>query len=103
MTEWLYLAESIAAGGFLGALFFAGLWWTIRRSLDSAWPAVWFAGSALVRILGVVAGLYLVAGSDPLRWAGGIAGFALAQRAAVMHARRERAVVRDGGTHAPES
>jgi len=33
MSEALILAGSMLAGVLLGALFFGGLWWTIRSSL----------------------------------------------------------------------
>jgi F1F0 ATPase subunit 2 len=48
-------------GGLLGAVFFGGLWWTIRRALTAANPALWFAGSLLLRMSSVLVGFYAIA------------------------------------------
>jgi F1F0 ATPase subunit 2 len=51
---------ALAAGIALGALFFGGLWWTVRRGLTAANPALWFGVSGLVRMALTVSGLYYV-------------------------------------------
>jgi F1F0 ATPase subunit 2 len=60
---------SIPAPGFLafviglllGAMFFGGLWWTVRTALGARNPVAWFPASLLLRagLLGV--GFYYVA------------------------------------------
>ena len=52
---------ALAIGIFLGALFFGGLWWTVRRGLTAANPAWWFGVSALARMAMTLSGLYFVA------------------------------------------
>ena len=52
---------ALALGMFLGALFFGGLWWTVRRGLTAANPALWFGVSALSRMAMALSGLYFVA------------------------------------------
>lgn len=52
---------ALAIGILLGALFFGGLWWTVRRGLTAANPALWFGVSALSRMAMTVSGLYYVA------------------------------------------
>jgi F1F0 ATPase subunit 2 len=52
---------ALAVGMFLGALFFGGLWWTVRRGLTAANPALWFGVSALARMAIALLGLYYVA------------------------------------------
>ena len=52
---------ALAIGMFLGALFFGGLWWTVRRGLTAANPALWFGLSGLLRMALTVSGLYYVA------------------------------------------
>jgi F1F0 ATPase subunit 2 len=62
LTEPLpLLVESLAAGILLGALFFGGLWWTVRRGLTAANPALWFGLSALARMALVLGVLYYIA------------------------------------------
>jgi F1F0 ATPase subunit 2 len=45
-------------GGLLGAIFYGGLWWTIRLGAVSQRPAVWFLGSLLARMSIAVLGIY---------------------------------------------
>ena len=47
------LAAASGSGLLLGVFVFGGLWWTLRRGLASANPALWFGVGALLR-LGVV-------------------------------------------------
>ena len=55
------IIAALAIGIFLGALFFGGLWWTVRRGLTAANPALWFGVSALARMAIILSGLYYVA------------------------------------------
>ena len=57
----LAILAGLAAGGILGFLFFAGLWLTIRKCLNSRHPGIWFAASLILRLSTVVLGLLLVA------------------------------------------
>ena len=47
-----------AVGLVLGAVFFGGLWWTVRKGVASPRPALWFVGSMLLRTGVVLAGFY---------------------------------------------
>jgi F1F0 ATPase subunit 2 len=49
-----------AVGLVLGAIFFGGLWWTLRKSLNSPRPALWILGSLVARMSVLLVGLYLV-------------------------------------------
>lgn len=60
MIETLPLILAVLAGGVLGAIFFGGLWWTVRKGVASPRPAFWFFGSLLVRMAITLAGFYLV-------------------------------------------
>ena len=60
MNEWLMLALAWMAGLLLGAIFFGGLWWTVRLGVASRRPALLFLGSLLLRTVVVVAGFYFV-------------------------------------------
>lgn len=52
------------AGVLLGAMFFGGLWWTVRKGLTSNNPALWFLVSPLLRMSVAMGGFYLVAGGQ---------------------------------------
>lgn len=79
MTEPLMLALAGVAGVLLGAIFFGGLWWTVRKGVSSRRPALWFFGSGLVRISVVVAGFYLVGGGEWPRLVVCLVGFVVAR------------------------
>ena len=61
MNEALSLVSTLAAGALLGAMFYGGLWWTVRRGVSSKRVALWFLGSLLLRMGVALAGLYFVA------------------------------------------
>jgi len=60
MNEMLSLAPALVAGVLLGAIFFGGLWWTVRKGFSSKRPALWFFGSLPLRMSIVLAGFYFV-------------------------------------------
>ena len=60
MNEIVKLLLAGGAGLVLGAIFFGGLWWTIRKGVSSKRPAFWFLGSLLVRTNIVLTGFYFV-------------------------------------------
>jgi F1F0 ATPase subunit 2 len=79
MNEATILVVACAAGVLLGAFFFGGLWWTVRRGLSSRRPALWFFGSLLVRTGVVLGGFYLIASGDWQRLLPCLVGFVVAQ------------------------
>ena len=48
------------AGCLLGAIFYGGLWWTVRQGLSSKRPALWFSTSLLLRVTIALGGFYFV-------------------------------------------
>ncbi len=62
MSDPLTLLLAWMAGGVLGALFFGGLWWTVRRVVSAKHPALWIFGSFLLRTSAALAGFYVVSG-----------------------------------------
>jgi F1F0 ATPase subunit 2 len=60
MNEALSLLVAWLVGGMLGAIFFGGLWWTVRKGIPAAEPALWFLGSLLIRTSIVLVGFYYV-------------------------------------------
>ena len=79
MNEILTLALAWAAGGMLGAIFFGGLWWTVRKGVSSKQPALWFLGSMLLRMGVTLAGFYFVSGGHWERLVTCIFGFITAR------------------------
>ena len=75
MTETLTLALAWVAGVLLGAIFFGGLWWTVRRGVSSKQPALWFFGSLVVRMSVALAGLYFASGGHWERMLSCLLGF----------------------------
>lgn len=60
MNDALSWAAVPAEGLLLGAAFFGGLWWTIRRAVVSPRPALWFFTSLPLRMSIALAGFYFV-------------------------------------------
>jgi F1F0 ATPase subunit 2 len=103
MSETLSLVLALVAGVSLGALFFGGLWWTVRRSFSSQQPALWFLGSSLLRTILVLAGFYFIALGHWQRLVASLLGFAMAR---LMVTRLSRALegpasVAQEASHAP--
>ena len=73
---------ALAIGLFLGALYFGGLWWTVRRGLTAANPALWFGLSALARMAMALSGLYYVARAGWPSLLAGLCGLLIARVAA---------------------
>lgn len=89
MNEPLSLVLALLMGLLLGAMFFGGLWWTVRKGLSSSRPALWFFGSLLVRMSIVLAGLYFVSGGHWQRLMVCLLGFIVARLMIVMRLTRE--------------
>jgi F1F0 ATPase subunit 2 len=77
MTEFLILAMALAAGLLLGAVFFGGLWWTVRKGVSTKHIAFWFLSSLLLRMGFVLVGFYLVGGGDWRRLVACLVGFVI--------------------------
>jgi F1F0 ATPase subunit 2 len=61
INEYLNMVLALIAGVLLGAVFFGGLWWTVRKCVSSKKPALLFFCSFLLRMGFVLAGLYFIA------------------------------------------
>jgi F1F0 ATPase subunit 2 len=62
INEILLGVLTLLSGLVLGAIFFGGLWWTVRKSLASQRPALWILGSLMSRMGITMTGFYFVAG-----------------------------------------
>jgi len=79
MNESLSLVLAWVIGILLGAIFFGGLWWTVRKGVSSKIPALWFMGSMLLRTAIVLTGFYFVAGGHWERLMVCLLGFVMAR------------------------
>ena len=77
MPEPMIWILAVLAGVGLGAIFFGGLWWTVRKGVASRQPALWFLGSLLLRMAIAVAGFALVGAGDWRRLLLCLAGFVI--------------------------
>jgi F1F0 ATPase subunit 2 len=57
---WMQAAAAVLVGLLLGAVYFGGLWWTVRRGLSARRPALLFGVSLLLRMTIAMAGIYWV-------------------------------------------
>jgi F1F0 ATPase subunit 2 len=87
MNEPLSWILPLAGGLLIGALFFGGLWWTVRKGISSQRPALWFLFSMLARTGIALLGFYLVGREHWERWLPCLIGFTLA-RLLVQHGSR---------------
>jgi F1F0 ATPase subunit 2 len=104
MNETLARGLAWMAGCLLGALFFGGLWWTVRKGVSSTHPARWFLGSLVVRMGTVLAGLYFVSGGHLDRLLLCLLGVAAARAVVTRLARtgrEDRSPVAQDVPHAP--
>ena len=81
MNEPLSLASALVMGVLLGAMFYGGLWWTVRQGVSSKRAALWFLCSLLLRMGVALAGFYFVAGGHWQRLLLSLLGFAMARLA----------------------
>ena len=79
MNETLSLILTLVAGVLLGAMFFGGLWWTVRKGVSSKRPALWFFGSLLLRTSIALVGFYFIAGGHWERLLVCLLGFVIAR------------------------
>jgi len=89
MSDVLVLARGFGAGVLLGAVFYGGLWWTVRRVAAKA-QGLLLLGSFLSRSAIALSGFCAVARADWQGWAACLLGF-LAARIVVSYLVRSSA------------
>ncbi len=98
MNEGTQLTLVLFAGMLLGTMYFAGLWWTVKKGLVSPKPAQWFIVSLLLRVGVTLLGFYFVAGDDWKRLLACLLGFVIAR---IIVIRLTDAPLAKGAGHAP--
>jgi F1F0 ATPase subunit 2 len=79
MTEAFGLVLALLGGVLLGAIFFGGLWWTVRKGVSSKQPALLFLGSLLLRTGIALAGFYFIGRGNWERLLVSLLGFVVAR------------------------
>ena len=79
MADALRLVLALVTGLLIGAIFFGGLWWTVRKGFSSRQPALWFFGSLMLRTSIALAGFYFVARGHWERLLVSLLGFVVAR------------------------
>lgn len=79
MTDIMMITVSFGAGLLLGAIFYGGLYWTVKKGLTSHYAWLWFMASLWLRLGIAAGGFYLVAQGDWKRLLICLAGFMLAR------------------------
>ena len=79
MNNIVLLSLAGIAGIVLGTLFFGGLWLTVKKSMVSTSPALWFIGSLFLRVSITMLGFYYVSAGNWQRLAACMVGFTLAR------------------------
>ena len=106
MNDALFLVLAFVTGVLLGAIFFGGLWWTVRKGVSSKQPALWFFGSLLLRMSITLSGFYLVGRGHWERLVVCLLGFVMARLAVTLMTRpsgQKQSHPAQEAAHAPES
>ncbi|MEI6286747.1 MAG: ATP synthase subunit I [Bacillota bacterium] len=75
IPEWSLVALSVSAGVIAGAVFFGGLWWTVRRVAHVQRVALFLGASFALRAAVMLLALYFSCDNDIIRMAGFLVGF----------------------------
>ena len=98
MSDMMLLVLTTFSGMLLGAMYFGGLWWTVRKGLASPRPAQWFIFSLLLRLSLTLPGFYFVAGDDWKKLLACLLGFIVARTIVI---RLTEMPMDKGASHAP--
>ncbi len=79
MNEVLFMILAFIMGLILGALFFGGLWFTVKKTITAKIPAIWAIGSFFLRVSVVLIGFYFVSDGSWQRLLICLVGFILAR------------------------
>ena len=79
MNEILIIILAFIAGLALGAIFFGGLWFTVKKSITAKTPAIWIISSFFLRISIVLVGFYFISSGSWQRLLVCLLGFIIAR------------------------
>jgi F1F0 ATPase subunit 2 len=67
MSDILVWALAFTGGLIIGGIYFAGLWWTLRKSLGADASPALLPLSLVIRVAICLSGFYLIGAGDPIR------------------------------------
>ena len=79
VNNFFSLIIIVIVGFVLGIIFFGGLWWTIKKGLESKNAATWFILSFFIRTSIVLVGFYFLLDGLWERLVAGLLGFLIAR------------------------
>jgi F1F0 ATPase subunit 2 len=79
MSDILVWALAFTGGLIIGGIYFAGLWWTLRKSLGADASAALLPLSLVIRVAICLSGFYLIGAGDPIRILVCLLGFIVAR------------------------
>ncbi len=79
MNDGVHIFLIFFGGLLLGALFFGGLWLTVKKTVSAKQPALWIAGSFLLRTGTALIGFYYIGHGDWQRLMTCLVGFITAR------------------------
>jgi F1F0 ATPase subunit 2 len=85
VAGWLGAA---LGGALLALVYFAGLWWTVRRVTTARRPVAFVAGSFVLRATVAAAVLLLIMGGDLVRLIAALGGFLIVRTVVLWRVRQ---------------
>ncbi len=79
MPEFIHWSIALLVGLVLGAIFYGGLWWTVRKLNTTKSPALLSVGSLLVRMAILLLGIYAIGAGHWERMVVALVGVVLAR------------------------
>jgi F1F0 ATPase subunit 2 len=79
MSDIMGLVLATVGGLIIGAIYFAGLWWTLRKSLGTDASIALLPLSLCIRVAICLGGFYLIGAGDPARFLACLLGFIAAR------------------------
>ncbi|WP_040298588.1 ATP synthase subunit I [Arcticibacter svalbardensis] len=70
---------ALISGIVLGMIFFGGLWFTVKKTMGTRYPAMWILLSSLTRTVIVLTGFYFVAQGNWQKLVIAVSGFIIAR------------------------
>ncbi len=79
MSDIMGLVLSAIGGLTIGAIYFGGLWWTLRKTLGTDANVALLPLSLFIRVAICLGGFYLIGAGDPAQILACLAGFIAAR------------------------